>query len=106
MQDAVRWYVAASTLALEAGLARLQRAVALYPAYALAWIKLGEAPHRAGCLRRRLGSSRRTILRRSHKACAQSQSMGAEQPPHVSQSASEIAFDLASERLSSRIATL
>jgi len=48
MQDAARWYAAASALALEAGLARIQPAVALDPAYVPAGINLHEAHRRAG----------------------------------------------------------
>jgi hypothetical protein len=48
MQDAARWYAAASVLAPEAGLACLQPGVALDPAYAPAWINLHKAHRRAG----------------------------------------------------------
>lgn len=61
MQDVVRCYAAASALALEAGLACVRQAVAL-SRLCTGLDQLAEAPHRAGCLRRRSGAPQSEIL--------------------------------------------
>jgi hypothetical protein len=53
--------------------------VALYPAYAPAWINSVRRPTAQAVYAAARAAPRRTILRRSHRASALSQSMGVEQ---------------------------